>query len=152
MTATIFPPPVDDADSLGIFNDGVSIVDLDDDFDEVLRRLRPEVSAYTPAAVLEVAPPPLGHMSHNVVGPDPGNRTGRTHADRGPPPRSQLDPTSLDAPACTTPAGRFDSFPKHLASHAGKTDVLPGTYFSPFTESHLSTDHRPRAERTKWPL
>ena len=151
FSATIVPPPVD-ADSLGIFNDEVGIVELDDDFDEVLRRLRPDVSAYTPDAVLGLAPPPLLHMSHNVIGSDPGNRAGRPHADRGPPARCQLDPTSLDGPACTTPIGRFDSFPKQLASDPGKTDVIPGLYFSAFTDSHLSTDHRPRTERTTCPL
>ena len=151
ISPTIFPPPVDD-DSLVIFNDGVGIVDLDDDFDEVLRRLRPEVSAYTPAAVLEVTSPPSLHMSLNVIGSDPGNWTGRPHADRGPPARCQLDPTCLDASGCTTPAVRFDPFPEQLASDPGKTDVSPGMYFSAFTDSHLSTDHRPRTERTSWPL
>jgi hypothetical protein len=157
ISATIFPPPVE-ADSLGIFNDGVGIVDLDDDFDEVLRRLRPEVYAHTPATILEVAPPRLLHHSHNVVGSDPGNWTGRLHADRGPPARCQLDSTSLDAPACKTPAGRFDSFPKQLASDPSKTDVSRSTHLPAVTHSHLSLahhlslDHALRTERTPWPL
>jgi len=156
ISATIFPPSAD-ADSPGIFNDGVSLMDLDDDFDEVLRRLRPEVAAHTPAALFEIAPPHVVHLYHALMGTEPGIWTGLLPADRGPPARSQISSTSIASPASTPSAGGLNAFPKQPSQAPGNNDRSRRTRFSARFDSeldnHLSIDHRPRTERNRsWPL
>lgn len=155
ISAAVFPPS-GDADSPGIFTDGVGIMDLDDDFDEAMRRLRPEVTAHTPASLFDLAPPYALHCFHGPVGAEPGIGTGRIPADRGPPARSQISPTSSASPASSSFFGGLHAFLTQPSQAPGNTDRSCTTrFFARSTgncDHHFLIDHRPRTERNRtWP-
>ena len=153
ISATVFPPSVD-ADSPGIFNDGIGIMDLDDDFDEVLRRLRPEVVAHTSASLFDLAPPYAVHWFHGLAGADLGIWTGRIPADRGPPARSQISPTSIVLPVSSPSLGGSVSFltQQALSSTDRSSTTRFSVHFANDCALHLLIDHHPRTERNRtWP-
>ena len=78
-------PALADADMAGIFDSATNITDLDDDFDEILRRFKPKVDAHAAAGGFDSPAPHLACLSATLAGPGPVSWTGRLPVGRGPP-------------------------------------------------------------------
>lgn len=127
-------PATADADFTGIFDNSTSVGELDDDFDEVLRRLRPPAATDSSAAVLGAWAPPTIHLPLFFSGAGATSWIDRPPADRGPPAaatRHQIHP----APPRVAPAPGF------------QPDLQPFPLASPESPAH----HHPGSERnTSW--
>jgi hypothetical protein len=130
FSLTMFPVTAD-ADFSGFFDNTTSVGDLDDDFDEVIRRLRPPAAADSPVAVFNASVSPTLHLPFVFSGAGPMSWTGRPPADRGPPAGLARHPIH-SAPPRVAPAPRFQPVPQHFP-------------FAPPLEP--SAHHRPRSER-----
>lgn len=85
ISVTLYPASVD-ARFSGIFdNAAASITDLDDDFDQMLCRLRPQGAANAAVTSFDAAAPHPLRVSSGFAGPGPVSWARRPAADRGPP-------------------------------------------------------------------
>lgn len=150
---TMFPVTVD-ADFSGIFDNATSVGDLDDDFDEVLRRLRPPAATDSAADVFDVPVRPTRHLPLVFAGAGSMSWTGRPPADRGPPAGLTRHPIH-PAPPRVAPAARFQPDPPHVTLTLELASGPPPVSLDPPFVSpthHFPLDHRLRSERTtQWP-
>lgn len=119
----------------GIFDAGLDFgIELEDDFDEILRHLMPRVTA--DAGALDVpAPRPL-RLFVGLTGPGPTSWPGSTPAGRAPPAghtRYQSCPRSIEPPPCVASGSRFQPGteqysppPSGPAASAPPTPLLEG--------------------------
>jgi len=130
---TMFPSTAD-ADFTGIFDNSTSVSDLDDDFDEVLRRLRPPAATDSADAVFDASATPTLHLPLFFSGAGSMSWTGRPPADRGPPAEVTRHPIH-PAPPRVAPAPRFQ----------------PDLHSFPLASPESPAHHRPCSERnTSW--
>lgn len=130
---SVYPAEAGISGISGIFDNRASFGDLDDDFDEMLRRLRPP-AATAPSAAVDASASPILRLSVVLTGAELMSWTARPPADRGPPGGH----TSQHVGPSPSPASFQPAFP---CSHQSSCPLTAPTQQSPMA-------HPLRSERT----